>query len=96
MKILIMMNLTPEATPEKIVPLFNQEAARSWELYKEGFFRDMNFRADQPGVVNIAECESVEKAREIVNTLPLAQAGFLSFDIIPLQYASWLENLWKH
>jgi muconolactone delta-isomerase len=93
MKILVMMDLVPGTTPEKIAPYLKEEAARAWELHKAGVFRDMNFRTDRPGVVNILECASVEEARKILNTLPLAKAGFMTFQIIPLGYPSFLENL---
>jgi hypothetical protein len=54
----------------------------------------MNFRTDRLGVVNMLECASVAEAQEILNTLPLAKAGFLQFEIIPLCYPAFLENIW--
>jgi muconolactone delta-isomerase len=93
MKILVMMDLVPGTTPDKLVPYLKEEAARAWELHKQGIFRDMNFRTDRPGVVNIVECASVEEAKKILATLPLAKAGFMTFQIIPLGYPSFLENL---
>ncbi|MFP4438738.1 MAG: superoxide dismutase [Chloroflexaceae bacterium] len=94
MKILVLMDLTPGTRPEDLGPYLREEAARAWELYAAGIFRDMNFRTDRLGVVNTLECAGVEEAREILNTLPLAKAGFLQFEIIPLSYPAFLENLW--
>ncbi len=93
MKLLVLMDLTPGTTQEQIAPLAKVEAARAWELHKQGVFRDMNFRMDRPGVVNIMECESVDAAKEILDTLPLAKAGFMTFEIIPLGYPAFLESL---
>lgn len=93
MKILVIMDLVPGTTPDMLTPYLKEEAARAWELHKAGIFRDMNFRADKPGVVNIVECASVEEARTVLGTLPLAKAGFMTFQIIPLAYPSFLENL---
>jgi muconolactone delta-isomerase len=93
-KILALIDLAPGATPDKFAPLLKEEAARAWELYKEGVFREMNFRTDKPGVVNILECDSLDDARDVLNSLPMAKAGFFTFEVIPLGYASFLENLW--
>ena len=93
MKLLVIMDLVPGTTQEKIAPYLKEEAARAWELHKAGIFRDMNFRTDRPGVVNILECASIKEAKEVLNTLPLAKAGFLKFEIIPLGYPAFLESL---
>ena len=93
MKLLVLMDLVPGTTQEQIAPLFKEEAAHAWELHKQGIFRDMNFRTDRPGVVNILECAGIEEAKEVLATLPLAKAGFMTFEIIPLGYPSFLENL---
>jgi muconolactone delta-isomerase len=95
MKILVMMDLVPGTTPDQLVPYLKEEASRAWELHKQGVFRDMNFRTDRPGVVNIVECPSVEEAKEILETLPLARAGFMTFQVIPLGYPSFLESLFS-
>lgn len=96
MKMLVMMDLVPGTTQEKIAPYLKEEAGRAWELHKQGVFRDMNFRADRPGVVNIIECASVEEARKILATLPLAKAGFMTCEVIPLMYPVFLENLFAN
>lgn len=95
MKILVIMDVTPGATQEQIAPYFKEEAARAWELHKAGVFRDMNFRTDRPGVVNVLECADVDEAKKVLDTLPLAKAGFLKFEIIPLGYPAFLENLFS-
>jgi muconolactone delta-isomerase len=94
MKILVIMDLVPGTTQAQIGPYLKEEAARAWELHKQGIFRDMNFRTDKPGVVNIIESPSLEEAKKVLNTLPLAKAGFMTFQVIPLGYPSFLEMLW--
>jgi muconolactone delta-isomerase len=93
MKLLVMMDLVPGTRPEQLTPYLKEEAARAWELHKAGIFRDMNFRTDRPGVVNIVECASVDEAKKVLATLPLAKAGFMTFQVIPLGYPSFLQNL---
>lgn len=93
MKLVVIMDLKPGVTQEQVGPFFKEEAAQAWAYYKEGFFRDMNFRADRPGVVNILEADSVEAAEAKLQKLPLAREGFMTFTVIPLAYPQFLENL---
>ena len=67
-------------TPE----LKRAEAARAWELYQSGVFREIYFRQDSPSAVLILECADVAEADEILNTLPLVKAGLITFDLMPL------------
>lgn len=51
------------------------------------------FRQDRPGVAIFLECESVDEAMRIMAEFPLAKAGLLSFECIPLgSFINW-ENL---
>lgn len=78
------------ATIEKYQPHMLDEARHAWQLYKSGFVRDMYFRQDRPGVAIIAECESVEAARQVLRDFPLALAGLLDWEIIPLgPFLNW-------
>ena len=62
-------------------------------LYKSGFIRDIYFRQDRPGVAIFLECDSVDEAMNVMAEFPLAKAGLLSFECIPLgSFLNW-ENL---
>jgi hypothetical protein len=84
MKILAIEKEMPGVREEEFKPHLGAEAAKAWELYQAGVFREMYFRQDWPGAVLILECTDVEQAREALNTLPLVQEGLISFDVIPL------------
>jgi muconolactone delta-isomerase len=84
MKILAMEKEVP-GTEEAAFKLHLQpEAARVWELYQAGVLREMYFRADWPGAVLILECADAGEAEDVLSTLPLVQAGLITFDIIAL------------
>jgi len=52
--------------------------------------RDIYLRQDRLGVAIIAECDSVEAAREALREFPLAKVGLLDWEIIPLgPFLSW-------
>lgn len=66
-----------------------------WGLYKSGFIRDIYFRQDQPGVAIFLECDTVEEANNVMAEFPLAKAGLLTFECIPLgSFINW-ENLFS-
>ena len=66
-------------------PHLNAEAAKVWELYQAGIIREVYFRADVTEAVLILECADVNQAEAVLATLPLVEAGLITFDIIPLR-----------
>jgi hypothetical protein len=61
------------------------EAMRAWELVQEGIFREMYFRTDKPEAVLILECETEEKAKAALDSLPLVKEGLIAFELLPLK-----------
>ena len=84
MKILAMEQEVSGITEEMMKPYLKGEAARAWELYQAGTFRELYFRGDRHQVVLILECAGIEEARRVLGTLPLVQKGLITFEIIPL------------
>ena len=85
MKILALEKELPGATTDQYKQHTKAEAARAWELYQAGVFRELYFRQDENSAVLMLECETVEQAGKILNTLPLVKAGLIEFDLIPLR-----------
>jgi muconolactone delta-isomerase len=85
MKILAIEKEISDVTADQFTPhLKKAEAARVWELYQAGVFRELYFRQDRPDAVLILECADVAEASQVLNTLPLAREELIAFDIIPL------------
>lgn len=83
------------ATPQAYAPHLTAEVLHAWDLYKSGVIRDIYFRQDRPGVAMFLECDSVEDASAAVADFPLAKAGLLTFECIPLgSFAGW-ESLFS-
>lgn len=90
MRILCLDIPAPGASLEKYAPHLNAEALHAWGLYKSGFIRDIYFRQDRPGVAIFLECDSVDEAMNVMAEFPLAKAGLLSFECIPLgSFINW-------
>ena len=85
MKILAIERDIPGVPNEAFQPHLEAEAARVWELYQAGVFRELYFRRDQNCAVLVLECEDVQEARRVLDTLPLVQNGLIAFDVLPLR-----------
>ena len=84
MKLLAIEQDLPGVTGEQFRPHLKAEAARAWELYQAGVFRELYFRQDQHTAVLVLECADVEQANHALATLPLVKEGLITFDLIPL------------
>ncbi len=70
---------------EDFKPFLKVESLKVLELYESGIFRELYFRADKPNAVLILECETVDDARESLDSLPLVKNKLISFELIPLK-----------
>jgi len=84
MKILAIEKEAPGVAGEDFRPHLKAEAARAWELYRAGVFREMYFREDRPEAVLMLECADIEEAEQVLRILPLIKAGLITFELIPL------------
>jgi len=83
----------PGLNKRDFVPHLRDEAKQGWELYKEGFIREMYFREDKPEAVLILEAKDVDEAKEKLSTLPLVKNGLITFELIPLRPYHGFERL---
>jgi hypothetical protein len=84
MKILALEKELPEATTEQFQQFSKGEALRVWELYQQGIVREMYFREDRSEAVLMLECDDEAEAEAVLQTLPLVEAGLITFELIPL------------
>jgi hypothetical protein len=94
MKILALEHELPNATAGQFQQYAKAEALKVWELHQAGVIREIYFRADRNDAVLVLESDSVIEAQEILATLPLVQAGLISFEVIPLKPYSGFERLY--
>jgi len=83
----------PGLNKRDFVPHLRDEAKQGWELYKEGFIREMYFREDKPEAVLILEAKDVDEAKVKLSTLPLVKNGLITFELIPLRPYHGFERL---
>ena len=79
---------------EKIKANVAEDVARVWELYSEGFIREIYQRGDNPFTVLMLEADSLEEATRKLSTIPFAKIGITEFKtVIPLQPFTGFEAL---
>lgn len=70
------------------------EAKQVYQLYLSGYFREIYFNESHNAVI-ILECESIEKASELLNSLPLVKKGMIAFDLMQLNPYTGYERIMK-
>lgn len=84
MKILAMERELPGAGPAFSDPVLRAEAQRLWELVQQSVVRESYFDAGRHAAVLVLECGDLGEAQQHLSTLPLVQAGLITFEVIPL------------
>jgi len=74
MKILAIEKEIAGTTPQNFQPHLKAEVQKVWELQQQNIIREIYFRADRSSAVLNLECDIVNEAENILNTLPLVQA----------------------
>lgn len=75
---------------EDFAPFIEEEVRTAWQCVKDGITREIYFRQDTLGVVIMAEAESLTVLQERLAEFPLAKAGLIAFDTIPIgPFTNW-------
>jgi len=72
--------------------LLKEEANYVWELYKESIIRSIWF-TEQKDAILIVEANTLEEARKIIASLPLAKANLITYTIHALHPYTGLERI---
>ena len=60
------------------------EVPHTLQLYLDGKIEQFFFTEDKPGVVFLMNAATVEEAKATVGAMPLAAAGILDFEFLPV------------
>ena len=86
MQVLAVVRRRTEAFPESaFAELLDAEAEAVRVLYGKGIVRAAWTRDDVPGACLLLEAESVEAAREAMNSAPLFAKNMIEGDFIPIR-----------
>lgn len=86
MKLLALERDIPGVEPAQFTPaILRDEARHVWDLHQRGVVRELYFRDDAEAAILVLECADADEARQVLAGLPLAAAGLIAFDVIPLR-----------
>jgi hypothetical protein len=85
MQILAVSKMKEDADRSKMGPHLSNEVKHTLEAYLDGHIRNFWFKAEGNGIVLLLESTDKEEAQRVLGKMPLAVAGFIEFDVIPLQ-----------
>ncbi len=92
-KLLAIGSFTAKATPALWAPILPSEVRETTRLYLAGKIDQWYVKPDQSGVVFILNVTDPKAAHELLDKLPLGQAGLMAFQFIPLGPLSPLRLL---
>jgi hypothetical protein len=92
-KILAVGTFTAKATPSLEKPVLPFEVRETMLLYLNGKIDQWFIKQDQSGVVFIMNLTDIKEAHELLEKLPLGQAGLMEFQLTPLGPISPLRML---
>jgi len=84
MKVFAIGAITTPPTPEQRDEILRSEVPATLQHYLDGKIEQFWFRSDRLGVVFYMDVESVEEAKAEVGQLPLTEAGFMTYEFIPV------------
>lgn len=85
MQFLVIARVLEGVSMEQISPLVKLEVAKVWEYYASGLVRTIHYIADMSGAVLLFEAPSVEIVDRALAEFPMAKAGILKFELLPLK-----------
>jgi len=83
-KLLAIDRWTAKGTPTARGPILPFEMRDTARLYLAGKIDQWYFRTDESGVVLILNVIDPNEAHQLLEKLPLGQAGMMEFELIPL------------
>jgi len=92
MKILAFEHKLPGATADQFQQYANDETSKVSEYLQTGIIHELYFRADKDEAVLILDCQSIDKARKILEALPFARENLITFELLPLKAYSGYER----
>lgn len=93
MQFLVLARVAEGVAIEQVLPYVKAEAEAVWQKYAAEIVRSIYYIADMSGAVLICEAANLDAMQEITAQFPMAKAGLLKFEILPLKPYTGLESL---
>jgi hypothetical protein len=84
MKVLAIGSIVKPLTDEQRAQIMPEEVPHTLKLYLDGTVDQYWFRQDKPGPIFLMNVDTVEKARAVIDEMPLVKAGLAAYEFIPV------------
>jgi hypothetical protein len=82
--VLVIQTPKQGVTPQQIMAVIPEEIQATVKLYLDGKIREWYSRGDGKGVIFLVDAKSVDEARALMETLPLAKEHLMDHEYIPV------------
>jgi hypothetical protein len=82
MKVIAIASISKPLTPEERQQIMPKEVPATLKLYLDGKIEQFWYRQDTPGVVFLMNVDSLDEARNAVESLPLAAGGHAKYELM--------------
>lgn len=93
MQFLVLARVAQDVLMEQVLPHVKAEAEAVGQKYSAEIVRSIYYIADMSGAVLMCEAPNLDAMQEIAAQFPMAKAGVLKFEILPLKPYTGLESL---
>jgi hypothetical protein len=83
-EVLVIQTVKQGVTAQQIMAIMPSEIRATVKLYFEGKIRQWYSRGDGRGVVFLVDAKTVDEARALMETLPLAKEQLMDHDYLPV------------
>jgi hypothetical protein len=83
-EVLVIQTAKQGITPQQIMTLMPSEIRATVKLYFDGKIRQWYSRGDGKGVIFLVDAKTVDEARALMETLPLAKEQLMDHEYIPV------------
>jgi hypothetical protein len=83
-EVMVIQTAKQGVTPQQIMAVIPSEIRATVNLYLDGRIREWYSRGDGKGVVFLVDAKSVDEARAVMETLPLAKEQLMDHEYIPV------------
>jgi hypothetical protein len=80
--------MCPGVTRDQVVARLSGDVdMQTWDLIQKGVIAHWFYKVgDQPGIIALVNCDSLEEARTLVDNAPKVIEGLFEFDIDPVNH----------
>src|SRR6516165_12070641 len=83
-EVMVIQTARHGVTPQQIIALMPSEIRATVKLYFDGKIRQWYSRGDGKGVIFLVDAKTLDEARGLMETLPLAKTDLIDHEYIPV------------